>query len=500
MYLSMLSKETTTKMNTVETEDNDVCENNILIHQDKFENMKIKEYILRQLIRCGFDKPRPIQQIAIPTIIENSERDVFIQARPGSGKTLCYIISGMNSIDRKLRRTQMIIAVEGRELASQIFSILVDIVAAGTEKPSDTNWKYKRGYNENHTFTVALHRGTSNHNNGDRTLEKNVKSYYTNAEKYEDYGNEQIIVGTIQRLTDLFCNPDGVFVGVHYKNIIGRCKPSKSQPNINKTRLNINAEDIKEFIIDECDQILDTTRNSQSYSSFTDIMSYLSRINRNFRITGYTATITTNVELFIDSEQMTKNGQSPLLIDCNDYEDDNEDEDEKEHKQAVNIEKVSHYYFAIAEERDIYDAIDYIIRDRETNANSTMIFAEGNVKCNSIYSVLKSEGYSVGMLYGKMSQSERDREFSHFINRKYRVLVCTDIMTRGIDNDSIDIVINIGFTTPTEYKHRSGRAGRGINGGKSITIFTSQNNNALPTEISRYEQEHLIRISNYFQN
>lgn len=62
---------------------------------------------------------------------------------------------------------------------------------------------------------------------------------------------------------------------------------------------------------------------------------------------------------------------------------------------------------------------------------------------------------------------------SDFNAQKTRILVCTDLVARGIDFASVGMVINYDFpTSATEYVHRVGRSGRAGRRGKAITFFT----------------------------
>ena len=82
-----------------------------------FEDMELKEDLLRGLYQYGFEKPSAIQQRAIMPIL--SQRDVIAQAQSGTGKTSMIAISLCQLIDSKTRETQALVLSPTRELAAQ---------------------------------------------------------------------------------------------------------------------------------------------------------------------------------------------------------------------------------------------------------------------------------------------------------------------------------------------------------------------------------------------
>ena len=74
-----------------------------------------------------------------------------------------------------------------------------------------------------------------------------------------------------------------------------------------------------------------------------------------------------------------------------------------------------------------------------------------------------------------LRQSKRDRILSDFRNKKYRILVATDVAARGIDVPHVDHVINYDVPQcPEDYIHRIGRTARAGNQGCSLTFITPE--------------------------
>lgn len=85
---------------------------------ESFDDMNLKEELLRGIYAYGFEKPSAIQQRAImPCILK---RDVIAQAQSGTGKTATFSISILQQIDTSIRECQALILAPTRELAQQI--------------------------------------------------------------------------------------------------------------------------------------------------------------------------------------------------------------------------------------------------------------------------------------------------------------------------------------------------------------------------------------------
>jgi ATP-dependent RNA helicase len=86
-----------------------------------FEDMKLKEEVLRGIYSYGFEKPSLIQQKGIVPIMRG--RDLVAQAQSGTGKTATFSIALLQMIDLNLTRTQALILSPTRELAIQSFNV-----------------------------------------------------------------------------------------------------------------------------------------------------------------------------------------------------------------------------------------------------------------------------------------------------------------------------------------------------------------------------------------
>jgi len=90
---------------------------------NSFDSMGLNEDLLRGIYAYGFEKPSAIQQRSIKPII--NKRDVIAQSQSGTGKTATFSIGVLQSIDTKIRETQVLILSPTRELASQIQKVIL---------------------------------------------------------------------------------------------------------------------------------------------------------------------------------------------------------------------------------------------------------------------------------------------------------------------------------------------------------------------------------------
>ena len=112
----------------------------------------LKENLLRGIFTLGFENPSPIQKIGINPFL--TKKDLIAQAQSGTGKTGCFTVSTLQLVDENINKTQAIILLPTRELASQVFNVfktmssfmMVDIklLIGGTNLKDDLNYLEKK--------------------------------------------------------------------------------------------------------------------------------------------------------------------------------------------------------------------------------------------------------------------------------------------------------------------------------------------------------------------
>ncbi|KAF8061614.1 P-loop containing nucleoside triphosphate hydrolase protein [Lyophyllum atratum] len=105
--------------------------------------------------------------------------------------------------------------------------------------------------------------------------------------------------------------------------------------------------------------------------------------------------------------------------------------------------------------------------------NSIIIFTRTVNDAQRLSIILRTLGFPAVPLHGQLSQSQRLGALGKFKSGGRRVLVATDVASRGLDIPSVDIVINFDIPTHSkDYIHRVGRTARAGRAGKSITLVT----------------------------
>jgi superfamily II DNA/RNA helicase len=106
---------------------------------------------------------------------------------------------------------------------------------------------------------------------------------------------------------------------------------------------------------------------------------------------------------------------------------------------------------------------------------SVIIFSSTKVNVKNMEKELKRLGLSVAAIHSDLEQSEREEVLRNFRNRSLKILVATDVLSRGIDIENISLVINYDVPGDAEdYVHRVGRTARAETKGEAITFITTE--------------------------
>ncbi len=111
---------------------------------------------------------------------------------------------------------------------------------------------------------------------------------------------------------------------------------------------------------------------------------------------------------------------------------------------------------------------------RETDTKSVLVFARTKYRTTKVAMQMKKAGFPVTSLQGNLSQTQRQTALSGFRDGRYRIMIATDIASRGIDVSQISHVINYDMPDTVEaYTHRVGRTGRATKAGDAFSFVTS---------------------------
>ena len=125
---------------------------------------------------------------------------------------------------------------------------------------------------------------------------------------------------------------------------------------------------------------------------------------------------------------------------------------------------------------------------------NVIVFTRTKQRTNRLCEGLEKAGFSVARLHGNRTQSQREKALDGFRDGKVRILVATDVASRGIDVEDLSHVINFDVPhVPEDYIHRVGRTGRAGATGDAIT-FVSPEEEADLRQIERAVGNRLARV------
>ncbi len=357
-----------------------------------FDELDLSDDILDALDAMNFAECTPIQEKAIPPILEG--KDIIGIAQTGTGKTAAYLLPILDELSSGLypkNAVNCIIMAPTRELAQQI-----DQQVEGF------------GYYLHGVSSLAVYGG----NDGQR-FEQERKGLELGAD---------IIIATPGRLISHLA-------GGH-----------------------IDLKRTSFFILDEADRMLDMG----FYDDIIKIASYMSKERQTIM---FSATMPENIR------KLAKN----ILHDY------------VEVRIAVSkpAEKIKQSaYLCYDGKKDAI--IEHILapskdKNAENPLDRVIMFASSKQKVKELTRALKMKGFNVGAMHSDLEQKERDNILYEFRNRRISILIATDIVSRGIDIDDIQLVINYDVPKDAEdYVHRIGRTARANREGEAITLVNQK--------------------------
>jgi ATP-dependent RNA helicase RhlE len=109
---------------------------------------------------------------------------------------------------------------------------------------------------------------------------------------------------------------------------------------------------------------------------------------------------------------------------------------------------------------------------KDSPYKSVIVFASTKLKVKELEKDLRRFQFKVSAIHSDLDQPEREEALRKFRNKHIQILVATDILSRGIDIESIDLVVNFDVPhDPEDYIHRIGRTARAESKGMAITLI-----------------------------
>jgi translation initiation factor 4A len=219
---------------------------------------------------------------------------------------------------------------------------------------------------------------------------------------------------------------------------------------------------ISTVVFDEADETL-------SYGFKLTIYNIIKTIPQTTQICLFSATIPT--ELLELSDNFMTNPQK-LLVD----------------KEALTLEGITQFYINIRVNdwkydvlKDLYDTI---------NIAQCIIYINSKNKLMEIYDKLITDNFPVSYIHGELTSEDRKNVMKDFRSGHTRILLSTDLLSRGIDVQQLSLVINFDLPKSKEtYIHRIGRSGRYGRKGVAINLVTDRDMNSMKEIESFYDTE-----------
>lgn len=203
---------------------------------------------------------------------------------------------------------------------------------------------------------------------------------------------------------------------------------------------NFSISSIHTLVLDEADRMLDM-------GFFDDMKTIIDYFPKERHTMLFSATYPNEIEQL--AHQFMK---SPISIDITDAQ------------VKPKIEEL----FILSTDKEI-DIVNILNR---YNPKSTIIFCNQKIECDELADYLESQDIYPLVLHSDLEQKQRVETLTLFENKSYKILIATDVASRGLDVDSVELVINYGLPRDHEfYTHRIGRTARAGSNGTSIALI-----------------------------
>lgn len=221
------------------------------------------------------------------------------------------------------------------------------------------------------------------------------------------------------------------------------CTPGRMIAHLNMGYVKMQA--VKYLILDEADRMLDMG----FYDDIMKIISFLPKQRQNLL---FSATMPMKMR-----EMARKILHQPLEINI-----------------AISKppEQIVQEAFVVYEPQKI-PLVKEILRKKDFQ--SVIVFCSKKINVKQLSNELKRSKFSIEEIHSDLEQDKREQVLQDFRNKKLKILVATDILSRGIDIEEIDLVINYDVPNDGEdYVHRIGRTARAASEGTAYTFITEK--------------------------
>ena len=275
----------------------------------------------------------------------------------------------------------------------------------------------------------------------------------------------------------------GMMPGLKIKNLIGGSSVEEDSRSLKESpphiitgctgrvydmlrRRNINPQTIKLIILDEADEMLSNGFKDQVY----DIFQFL---KLDVQVALFSATLPDYIR-----QVTSKIMRNPVVISVK--------------TEQLTLEGISQYFVAVENDGHKYDTLKDLYKS--FSLSQCIIYCNSVKRVVDLYDAMIEDGFPVCCMHSNMNKVDRNKAFMDFKAGQFRVLISSNVTSRGIDIQQIDTVIN--FDIPKDvhnYLHRIGRSGRWGRKGRGINLITRRDIIKLK-EIEAYYSTQIVEL------
>jgi superfamily II DNA/RNA helicase len=353
----------------------------------KFNKIGLSNQLQEGLEMMGFENATPVQEQAIPIILDG--KDLIACAQTGTGKTAAFVLPILSILSNKKQtnKVKALIIAPTRELAKQI-----DMQIEGF-------------------------------------------SYYTNSSSYPIYGGgtgpefENQKQALVKGTDIIICTPGRLMAHLKFNYF--------------------DTSEIEYLILDEADRMLDM-------GFYDDILSISKKIPKKRQTLLFSATMPSKIRKLAENILINPSSISLAIS-----------------KPAEGIKQSAYLINDDQKIRLIRDILKE--KEREKPLSHVLIFASSIKSVKEIKRTLNKSGLRSSDMHSELNQEQREDTIRDFKNKKIKILVATDILSRGIDIKGIELVMNYEVPHDAEdYVHRIGRTARADRTGEAITFINQK--------------------------
>jgi len=232
------------------------------------------------------------------------------------------------------------------------------------------------------------------------------------------------------------------------------CTPGRLLALMRKNKIDLSH--VKHFVLDECDKML------EELDMRADVQKIFMATPKDKQVMMFSATFSDEVRVVC-----RKFMQEPMEVNVE--------------ARQLTLHGLLQYYIKLTPEEknrklnELLDALEF---------NQVVIFVSKKVRAKELDRVLKESNFPSTCIHSDLEQQERITRYKQFKEFHSRILVTTDLFSRGIDIERVNIVINYDFPEDKHsYLHRVGRAGRFGTKGLAVSFVSSDEDTKILEEV-----------------